>query len=43
MPWALAAQFWPLYALLLVDLARRLVNLRWPTLTRDYRLQADND
>jgi len=41
-PWALAAQFWPLYALLLMDLARRL-HLRLQTLTRDFRFQVEND
>lgn len=42
-PWALAAQFWPLYAFLLIDLARRLANFKWQALTRASSLQVDSD
>jgi hypothetical protein len=40
-PWALAVQFWPLYALLLADLARCFLNFGWPRVA--LRLQAEND
>jgi hypothetical protein len=42
-PWALAAQFWPLYTLVVIDLTRRLVNFRWQRLMRDSRPLMDSD